>query len=43
MLKAANANDRAAILYMAKAYETGIGLGTERYELALLLYHHLMK
>ncbi|XP_013394430.1 eukaryotic elongation factor 2 kinase isoform X1 [Lingula anatina] len=30
MLQAADAGDRSAMLYMAKAYETGIGLGTER-------------
>ena len=33
MAQAAGANDRASILYMAKAYETGIGLGTARYSL----------
>lgn len=31
MAQAAGANDRASILYMAKAFETGIGLGTSRY------------
>jgi len=34
MNQAAAANDRASIIYMAKAYETGEGLGTKR--LALL-------
>lgn len=28
MSQAAYANDRAAIVYMAKAFQTGIGLGT---------------
>ena len=31
MALAAGANDRAAIIYMAKGYETGIGIGTVRY------------
>jgi len=30
MLMAADAGDRSAMLYMAKAYETGIGLGENR-------------
>ena len=31
MLLAAESGDRSAMVYMAKAYETGVGLGTERY------------
>ena len=34
MAQAAAANDRASILYMAKAFETGNGLGTLRYDLS---------
>ena len=34
---AADAGDRSAMLYMAKAYETGIGLGENRW-LQFLLY-----
>ena len=30
MYQAAQANDRASIIYMAKAFQTGIGLGTAR-------------
>ena len=30
MLMAAEAGDRSAMLYMAKAYETGVGLGENR-------------
>jgi len=30
MLMAAEAGDRSAMLYMAKAYETGVGLGETR-------------
>ena len=30
MLMAAHAGDRAAMLYMAKSYETGNGLGGDR-------------
>jgi len=30
MLMAADAGDRSAMLYMAKAYETGVGLGENR-------------
>lgn len=32
MALAAGANDRASIIYMAKAYQTGVGLGTTRYD-----------
>ena len=31
MLMAAEAGDRSAMLYMAKAYETGVGLGENRW------------
>ena len=31
MSMAADAGDRSAMLYMAKAYETGVGLGENRY------------
>lgn len=30
MLMAAEAGDRSAMLYMAKAFETGVGLGENR-------------
>jgi len=30
MMMAAEAGDRSAMLYMAKAYETGVGLGEDR-------------
>ena len=30
MYQAAQANDRASIIYIAKAFQTGIGLGTAR-------------
>jgi len=30
MLQAAEAGDRSAMVYLAKAYETGIGLGIDR-------------
>ena len=30
MLMAAEAGDRSAMLYMARAYETGVGLGENR-------------
>ena len=31
MMQAADAGERSAMVYMANAFETGIGLGTERY------------
>ena len=33
MLQAARAGDRDAMVYMAKAYDTGVGLGTKMYVL----------
>lgn len=43
MLMAAEAGDRSAMLYMAKAYETGVGLGENRYrcKAAFVLIHQL--
>lgn len=32
MIQAADAGDRGSMLFMAKAFETGIGLSSNRYE-----------
>ena len=41
MLQAAERGDRHAMVYMAKAYETGMGLGTKRWAAQRKLPHVL--